>query len=57
MIFSVLTSLEAVKSEVGTVDGELVGKEVTHQYEKQEGEDDDGACFQPEWCLERGDVV
>jgi len=45
MMISRLASFEIVKPDVGTVDGELVGKEMTHYNEKQEGEDDGGACF------------
>ena len=36
---------------------ELVGEEVTHHYEEQDGKDNDSACSQLEWGLEWCDVV
>ena len=52
-----IISLEIVKPEVGTVDGELMGKEVTRHYEKQQGEDNGRACSQMECVLEWSEVV
>jgi len=57
MISPILATLELVKSEVRTVDGQLMGKEVTQHYEEQQGENDDRACSQLEWGLEWGEVI
>jgi hypothetical protein len=57
MFSSILASLEIVKSEVGTMDGKLVGKEVAHDYEEQKGQNDDRACSQLERTLEWSEVV
>jgi hypothetical protein len=52
-----MASLEIVKSEVGTVDDELVGEEVTPHYDEQDGKDNNSACSQLEWCDVIGDPL